>query len=378
VTRVLVISFSDLASDPRVDRQIGVLRTRYQIFAAGLVPPRYDVDEFIEIPVPRRTMLGNALGLARLVARRYEDVYWKDSSYAATVDRLRHVRADVVVANDLPTLPIGLRLGSPVVFDAHEYAPAQFADRRWWRLLMGPYVRSQCRRYIPHVASMMTVGETIADEYERQTGVRATVVTNAPPRADLEPTPVHDPVRILHHGVAQPGRGLEEMVRLANLLDERFVIDFVLVENVSGFRDALIRRARGNPRIRFPPPRPMHMLVRMANDYDIGLFALPPVNFNRRYALPNKFFEFIQARLAVAIGPSPEMARLVRRYGCGIVADDFAPETLAAALNALDAPSIAAFKRASHAAANDLCAERNAELVLHAVEVALPQRISGA
>ena len=163
------------------------------------------------------------------------------------------------------------------------------------------------------------------------------------------------------------------MVRLADLLDERFTLEFVLAEGQPGYRDKLIRTARGNPRIRFPDPRPMHELVRMANESDIGLFLLPPSNVNRRFALPNKFFEFIQARLAVAIGPSPEMARLVHHYGCGIVADDFTPESLATALNALDESSIAALKRASHVAAKELCAEENEELVLSAVESALAQ-----
>jgi hypothetical protein len=286
----------------------------------------------------------------------------------------------VVVANDLSALPIALRLGLPVVFDAHEYAPGQLADLLWWRLVIGPYMRWQCRNYIPQVASMMTVGEAIADEYERETGVRARVVTNAPPRADLEPTPVHEPVRILHHGGALPGRGLEEMIRLADLLDERFTLDFVLVEvaTAPGYRDSLVRLGRHNPRVRFPEPWRMNAIVEQANNYDIGLYSLPPLNFNRRFALPNKFFEFVQSRLAVAIGPSPEMARLVRKYGFGIVADDFAPETIATALNALDDSSIAVFKQASHAAANDLCAEINASIVLKAVEEALAQRAPGA
>jgi hypothetical protein len=65
------------------------------------------------------------------------------------------------------------------------------------------------------------------------------------------------------------------------------------------------------------------------------------------------------------------MARIVRAYGCGIVTDDFDPRTFAAALNALDSAAIAAFKRASHAAARELCAERNEAIVVGAVEDAL-------
>ena len=373
MARVVVISFSDLARDPRVDRQIAVLRRHYTVVAAGLGPPGHPVDEFIDISTPPRRRLGRVLTLARLVARRYEDVYWKHPRNIAVFERLRNVSADVVLANDLNALPIALRLGAPVVFDAHEHSSTQEGRRASWRTLLSHCARWQVRHYIPQVTAMTTVNQAIADAYERETGVTATIVTNAPPRHDLEPSPVGDPVRILHHGAALRDRGLEEMVRLADLLDERFTVDFVLVEVAGspGYRQRLISRANGNPRVRFPDPVPMPEIVTMANQYDIGLFLLPPVTFQRRYALPNKLFEFVQARLAVAIGPSPEMARIVNGYGCGIVTEDFEPETLAAALNALDSPAITEFKRASNVAAETLCAESNEAVILGAVEQAL-------
>jgi glycosyltransferase involved in cell wall biosynthesis len=374
VARVLVISFSDLARDPRVDRQIGFLAPRHRVVAAGLAPPRHPVDEFVDISPPPRRLRERALGLALLLTRRYETHFWTRSSNLAAVERLHTVAADVIVANDIDTLPIALRLGAPVVFDGHEHAPSQFAERRGWLALHAARIRWLCRRYLPEADAITIVSEGIAEAYEREFGVRATVVTNAPHHADLAPTPVHDPIRVVHHGGAQPGRGLEEMVQAALLLDERFTTDFMLVESWPGYRQSLIRLAGGDPRIRFPAPQPMHMLVEATNDYDIGIFLLPPVNLQRRYALPNKLFEYIQARLAVAIGPSPEMARIVRAHGCGIVTDDFDPQTFAAALNGLDPAAIAAFKRASHSAAQQLCAERNEPLIVGPVEEALGRR----
>lgn len=83
-------------------------------------------------------------------------------------------------------------------------------------------------------------------------------------------------------------------------------------------------------------PVPMHRIVSFASTYDIGVFLLPPTNFNYRNALPNKLFEFIQARLAVAIGPSPQMAAVVREWNCGIVSDDFTPASLGENLQRLD------------------------------------------
>jgi hypothetical protein len=167
---------------------------------------------------------------------------------------------------------------------------------------------------------------------------------------------------------------MEEMLRVADLLDDRFSVDFVLVEASPGYRDELVARASHNPRVRFPPPVAMRDIVQMANSYDIGLYLLQPTNFNHLHALPNKFFEFIQGRLALAVGPSPEMARVVRSYGCGVVASDFTPEALAAALNGLDATQIAAFKQASHAAAATLSAERDGESVLSLVGSALARQ----
>jgi hypothetical protein len=366
-----VISFSDLASDPRVDRQIAALATRHHVIAAGLGPSARNAVEFIDLRTPALGVLHGSLGVARLLAHRFDSAYRKHPKYRAAQQRLAGLPADVVVANDVDALPIAAQLGPPVVFDAHEYAPEQFADDWLWRHLLGRYVLWQCRTYIPEVEAMTTVSPGVADLYQREFGARATVVTNAPPFADLEPSPVGAHVRMLHHGVATPGRGLEEMIRLVGLLDEHFVLDLVLVEGNRGFRDKLVRLARGNRRIRFPPPVRMPELVAMANAYDIGLYSLPPHNLNRRYALPNKLFEFIQGRLALAIGPSPDMAAIVRGYGCGIVASDFNAEALAAELNSLDQAEIERYKRASHLAARELSAERNVELVLEAVDAAL-------
>jgi hypothetical protein len=376
LARVLVISFSDLSSDPRVDRQINALLARHEVAAAGLAPPGYDGVTFIDITTPRLGIVDGSLGVARLLAHRFEAAYWRHPRNREVLRCLRGVEADVVLANDLAALPIALALGMPVVLDAHEFAPEEFSERLWWRTLIAPYVDWQCRSYLPRVAAMTTVGKGIADAYARAYGARAEIVMNAPPFAELDPVPPHDPIRVLHHGIAQRGRGLDEMLRLAGLLDGRFTVDFVLAGGSSRFRDALVARASGNSRVRFPSPVPMREIVRTANAYDIGLFLLPPNNLNRRYALPNKLFEFIQARLAVAVGPSPEMAGLVHHYGCGVVAGDFTPEALAAELNALDAVKIAALKRASHTAAAELCAERNVDRILDTIDeaLALPDR----
>jgi glycosyltransferase involved in cell wall biosynthesis len=102
---------------------------------------------------------------------------------------------------------------------------------------------------------------------------------------------------------------------------------------------------------------PPHQISETVNAYDIGLHLLPPVSFNSAQALPNKFFEFMMAGLALAIGPSPEMMRIVQEYELGVVASSFEPADLAQRLNALSPEEINAMKRHSLEAAKRFNAE---------------------
>ena len=103
----------------------------------------------------------------------------------------------------------------------------------------------------------------------------------------------------------------------------------------------------------------MQEIVPFINQYDIGLFLCPPISFNLKYTLPNKFFEFIQARLAVAIGPSIEMEKIVTEYDCGVVSRDFEPRSLAEEISRLTVDKITYYKLQSHRAAGELCSEAN-------------------
>ena len=105
------------------------------------------------------------------------------------------------------------------------------------------------------------------------------------------------------------------------------------------------------------PPVAQDDIVPFTNQYDIGLFLLPEINRSLQYALPNKLFEFIQARLCIAIGPTVEMANLVKRYDLGIVADDFEPATLANMLKRLTKEQLEYYKQQCHKHARTLSSE---------------------
>jgi hypothetical protein len=366
---VLVLSFSDLARDPRVSRQIDWLASEFTVVAAGTGTPRRADVRFIQVQPTLGGKVAKGVRGVRLLARRHDQVYW--STFGSAFAALEGERPDLLIANDLDALPLMIRLGgivrAPVLFDAHEYAPREFDDSWRWRTFRAPYAIELTKKYLPRAAAVTTVGMAIAEEFAELTGVRPEVITNAPNyHPELSPRPVaaNGTIRLIHHGGAIASRKIENMLEVAPRLESRFEFNFMLVENEAAYAAKLRAMASNLRNVHFRQPAPMPELSANLNQYDVGVYLLEPTNFNNRNALPNKFFEFLQGRLAIAIGPTPEMARIVRATGSGVVADDFRPESLAKVVNALTAEDVNRYKQAAHAAAREYSAETNREKFL--------------
>ena len=368
---VLIISFSNIHSDPRVMRQVRLLENNFKVTVAGFgVAPQADVD-FIRLDNPLAGLARKGVWAVKLLLGMFEYYYWRLPEVISALRLVARNEFNLVIANDVSALPLAIRLAgsTPVIVDAHEYSPKEFEDRFLWRFFYSRYYDYLCRSYLSRASSMITVCQGISDAYEQEYGVTSHVVYNAPLDQKLSPSSVRaECIRLIHHGSAIRSRHLGVMIDMMKHLDDRFSLDFMLVETDSVYMAELRAKAAVDARIRFVEPVPMPEICRRLNEYDIGVYLLPPVNFNQKHALPNKFFEFIQARLAVAIGPSPEMAILLRGYECGVIADSFQPQALAAVLQELDAQRVAKLKEASDRAARDLNYERGGELLVSEID----------
>jgi hypothetical protein len=171
-------------------------------------------------------------------------------------------------------------------------------------------------------------------------------------------------IQLVHHGNAMPGRELERMIDIMNFLDVGYSLTFYLVvqEKNLNYYNLLIERAKStNKEIYFKEPIPTTDIPFELNSYDIGIYILPPTNINNKYALPNKLFEFIQARLAIAIGPSPEMARVMNKYNLGVVSEEFTSQSLAKKIGSLDREDIIKYKNNSNTAASILSSKKSVD-----------------
>jgi glycosyltransferase involved in cell wall biosynthesis len=380
--RVLVISLSDLTMDARIRRQVQFLSSSYEVVVAAVGRSLPGV-EFHELSATAREPGAGALErAARLALRRagrYERAYWQDARTRRWFRELRDIATiDAIIVNDLWAVPLALSISgsAPVIFDSHEHWTSESASWTVWnRLSMHRAHEWIVDNAVPRTAGVMTVSRGIATDYERRLGTRPTLVTNAPFYHALAPSAVHDPIRLLHIGLPDPRRRLEDTIAAVRLLGTGFTLDLVLARE-NAYRRRLERLVAGEQHIRILPGVPTEELVSFANSYDVGVFLLPADFPNQVQVLPNKMFDYIQARLAVAIGPSPEMAAVVREWDCGIVAEDFSPRSFARALERLTVPEVERMKCNSDRAATVLSAETNLESVLELVRGAIESSAS--
>jgi len=361
---VLVIAKTNLSRDPRVYRQLIFLAQHYNLIAAGLDAPNLPGVEFVQLPAqqpPNRWRYAHRL--LCLIAHQYHLLADKLTASAFETCRLPGSPPDLIIANDLNMLYLGYRLArsynAKLLLDAHEMEPWNCTSRTVGRL-RERYRRWLFRTHIPRVDAMVSVNEAIAEHYKQTYGVPCGVVTNAPFFEDQAPKAVSDSkITLVHHGGVNSSRRLDNLFTLVDQLDERFTLDLMLLTHNRVIYDELLQMAASRPRITFREPVPMPQIARRLNDYDIGIHMLNPGIPNQKLCLPNKLFEFVQGRLAVAVWPSPEMARVVRRHDLGVVSDDFTVASLAAKINALTARDLQRHKANAHTAARVLCAESN-------------------
>ncbi len=375
--RIVILSFSFIHQDARVLRQIEFLSRHFTVDVVGYGHLGQDLPRPVRmLPIPAskgykvlaqllHTELFFVLGKLHR-GWPYEAWYWGRDEHRRAFDLLVDCKPDAIHANDWVTLPLATRAaqitGAKVVLDLHEYAPLERGDVWHWRTFHNPAIDYSLRTYSSYVSRSITVNQAIADRYGEEYGFVPEVVMNIPTDADevnFVPTRP-DRIRLVHHGSASESRKLELMIRTMAYTDHRYSLHLMLIPSSSPYVVKLRKLAQelAPDRVFFHEPVPPKKIVGVLSEYDMGFYLLPAANFNNNVALPNKFFDFVAAGLAVCTGPSIEMARLTRQYGFGVVTPSFDPREAAKVLNGLSPREIDEMKRKALEAKKTLNADR--------------------
>lgn len=334
--RVIVSVVSDLVTDQRVHRTAMTLREQ-----GGVV-----------------TLVGRKMkGSLGMSSRAYRTVRFSlpfekgPLFYAAYNIRLFFFllfkKCDFLVANDLDTLPANFLIarikGCPLVYDSHEFFTEvpELINRP---LVRGFWLRIE-RWILPRLKSMITVNESIANEYRKRYGIKVSVVRNIPLTNNFEeneflvpPTrnemglPENKTIFILQGAGINVQRGAEELVEAMQYVNNALL----LIVGGGDVLETLKKTAvvlHLTDKIKFIDKVPQQKLRRITRLADFGLTLDKDTNLNYRYSLPNKLFDYIHAGLPVIASDLPEIRRIIDHYQIGTVISSHEPKHIAEAMN---------------------------------------------
>ncbi len=377
--RILLMGLSDLSGDPRPNRLCHLLSTNsFYLDVLGYEPKsKLPVANYYTFSPPASGLIGKLYRISALLLQTFFLAFGNSASPAILFcnsarysllnlsNIFKNISYDWIIVEDLQLLPLAFRIRgkSKILFDAREFYTRQNESSLRFRLFEYYFRDFLLKKFAVHCDKSITVSDGLLCEYKKVYSIDMSVVLSTPPYHNISVRNACETIKLVHHGVANKNRGIHNMIEIVRRLDERFTLDLYLVGSKSSV-ESLVTASMGCPRIRFHSPVPYHSIITMLSGYDIGFFYCEPVTFNLYHSLPNKFFEYIQARLALAIGPSPDMSSYVFKYQCGFVALEFQLDSMIDTLSMLTLEDINNAKKNSDLAAKDLCYEIESKKLL--------------
>jgi hypothetical protein len=264
---------------------------------------------------------------------------------------------DIISVHDLKTLAtvISQKPKAAVIFDAMEYYPEEEAESLKFKLLHQKRILRHCRELFPQCAAVTTPSPGWIPLYRNLTKVEPTLLTSAKPFVDLPfESRDSDQIRLVYHGGIDPNRGIRFLCDLVDQLDDRFSLDLMLVGGAAEVEEIAARAALTKRRCRVVPPVAPSEIVAQVAQYDLGLILYPVKTLQLRFCLPNKLFEYVQARLGVVVGPHEDIAQVANEWGFGVGCESSDPSEVAPRLNGLSRKDVEKLRLAAHRAAGTL------------------------
>ncbi|MBN9452561.1 MAG: glycosyltransferase [Bosea sp.] len=292
---------------------------------------------------------------------------------------------DLVIAHDYFTYiladDVAKRRGARLGLDCHEYALQQYDyaknpdhdARNYWLTVTRPYVDALQRHCFNSANVVSTVCDGIADllTADYKLAQRPVVVRSTPFYERMPFRPCGETIEIVYHGLITPTRNLDIAVRALVLCREEFQLTMRGPADPNYDRELLdlAKQLGVAHRFTIAPPVPFADLVASANQADIGYFAFDVFSNQRKYTLPNKFFEYIMSGLALVVMDVPELSKIIRKHKNGKLVAEFDAETIANSINSLTRCDIEEMKRNSLKAAESLCWEVEQKVFLEGYRI---------
>lgn len=254
---------------------------------------------------------------------------------------LLFAKADVFLSNDLDTLPANF-LASKIrnkklVYDSHEYFTEvpELVNRpkikRIWEKIE--------KRIFPKIKNSYTVCNSIADVYNKKYAVNMKVVRNIPECELLMndykiqlPKTVDNKKIILYQGAVNTGRGIEQVIEAMQYV-EGAVFLIIGDGDIKNEAEQLVKELKLKNKVHFTGKLPFNRLYFYTKKAYIGISLEQNIGLNYYYALPNKLFDYIRAKLPVLASRLPEIENIVKTYDIACFIENHNPKHIAEKIN---------------------------------------------
>ncbi len=291
-------------------------------------------------------------------------------------------KPSLLYAADLDTLPANFLVSRlrkiPLIYDCHEYFTevpelvGRRAKKKIWERIEA--------KLVPKLTYAIAVSDSISKAYEKRYGIVFETVRNV--SAFQKPDQKHLPTNqysttylIIYQGALNLGRGIELMIDAMEFLDDATLI-LAGEGDISKKLRQMVNEKGLTEKVVFIGKLQPGDLRLLTWSCDIGLSLEEDMGLNYRYALPNKLFDYLQARIPVIVSDLPEMASVVNRYEIGEVLVKRTPEKLAEMLKQMltNTEYRQIFAEKLELAAKDLCWENEQKKLMEIVNKALMEQ----
>ena len=243
--------------------------------------------------------------------------------------KVEEYEADIIHAHDLETLEAATNAskknGAKVIFDSHEDWPMMEIVQRWF---IGKYYERKQKKLIKMVDAVLTV----SDELALRLG-GGTVLYNSEPLDIVEQTV--DNHRFGLDGVVAGYIGglrkpiLEEILEATSKVNALSLLIVGGPPKGRGGYNQMIEEleemaAEKGANAKFTGPLPYSMMNECYAACDILIVGHYVDEKLRDYAIPKKLLDAMAYKIPVVVGPYEARRKIVERYNCGIVSDDWA------------------------------------------------------